>query len=90
MTVSSNEEAMELQPLSDMSTICVDDEGNWHRPEYPRYREALAAPKPFLVPSFDGSQMREKTTIAMKLKLWKEVELTGLPEMRMTLISTLR
>jgi hypothetical protein len=55
MTVSSNEEAMELQPLSDLMTICVDDEGNWHRPEYPRYREALAAPKPFLVPSFDGS-----------------------------------
>ena len=39
--------------LYEMSTIYVDDDGIWHRPEYPRYTQDLAAPKPFLVPSFD-------------------------------------
>ncbi len=39
--------------LYEMSTIYVDDNGIWHRPEYPRYTQDLAAPKPFLVPSFD-------------------------------------
>jgi hypothetical protein len=39
--------------LNEMMSICVDEEGIWHRPEYPRYTQDLAAPKPFLVPSFD-------------------------------------
>ena len=39
--------------LYEMSTIYVDDDGIWHRPEYPRYTQDLATPKPFLVPSFD-------------------------------------
>jgi hypothetical protein len=41
-------------PLNEMETICVDEDGNWYRPEYPRYQQELAQPKPFLVPSFDN------------------------------------
>lgn len=44
----------ESLPLDQLKTICVDDDGNWYRPEYPRYKQELAAPKPFLVPSFDN------------------------------------
>lgn len=36
-----------------MKSIVIDDNGFWHRPEYPEYKVDLAAPKPFLVPSFD-------------------------------------
>ena len=62
--VSLGEEGSEMGPSNDlldrtcmdlyeMSTIYVDDNGIWHRPEYPRYTQDLASPKPFLVPSFD-------------------------------------
>jgi len=42
-----------VPPLDQMMSLVIDDDGTWHRPEYPEYKLELAAPKPFLVPSFD-------------------------------------
>jgi hypothetical protein len=53
MTYSQNAPVTPSLDLNDMMSIYVDDDGIWHRPEYPRYTQDLAAPKPFLVPSFD-------------------------------------
>lgn len=53
MTPSHDGEDYESLPLDQMITIFVDENGIWHRPDYPRYKQVLAAPKPFLVPSFD-------------------------------------
>jgi hypothetical protein len=53
MTQSQNDHLIPSLDLNEMMSIYVDDDGIWHRPEYPRYTQDLAAPKPFLVPSFD-------------------------------------
>lgn len=56
-------------PLDQIMTICVDDDGIWHRPEYPRYKQELAAPKPFLVPSFDGEVVEVLPAEKQNLKI---------------------
>lgn len=53
MDQQRNNGSIAVPPLDQMKTIIVDDDGTWHRPEYPEYKLGLAAPKPFLVPSFD-------------------------------------
>ena len=42
-----------VPPLDQLRSLIIDEGGFWHRPEYPEYKLQLAAPKAFLVPSFD-------------------------------------
>lgn len=37
-----------------MKAIVVDEDGIWHRPVYPKFRQALAEPKPVLISSFEN------------------------------------
>lgn len=46
-------DSIAVPSLDKMRSLIIDDDGFWHRPEYPEYKLDLAAPKPFLVPSFD-------------------------------------
>lgn len=49
--------------------INVDEDGTWHRPEYPRYKEPLAPPKPFLVPSFNDEVVEVLPSEKQNLKI---------------------
>jgi hypothetical protein len=46
---------IKVLPLHELQQIQIDEDNNWYRPEYPRYKMDLAPAKPFLVPSFDSS-----------------------------------
>lgn len=50
---------LEIPSLEELITIVVDDDGTWHRPEYPRYTQALAEAKPVLMASLDNNETIE-------------------------------
>jgi hypothetical protein len=58
-----------VPPLEEMETIVVDEDGIWHRPEYPTYRQALAEPKPVLMVSFENQTIESIPAVKENQKI---------------------
>lgn len=58
-----------VPPLEAMKTIVVDEDGIWHRPVYPKFRQALAEPKPVLMASFENQTIESIPAVKENQKI---------------------
>lgn len=55
--------------LYDIPSLQLDENDNWIRPEYPRYKVEIAPPKPFLVPSFNNEVVEILPSVKQNRKI---------------------
>lgn len=60
---------VEVPPLDELKTIVVDDEGIWHRPEYPTYTQTLAEAQPVLMATLDNETIESVPSVKENLKI---------------------